>query len=221
MSTLHRARIVPAADPLPDELPDASAVPMATVHHSRRVLAAEALAHEAAEETLAAARAEAAAILAQAKAAATGALEEARAQARLEEASRVAALYLALKREDERRAERDLDRAVTLAIVLAERLLGAALERDPPLVMRLAEQALAEARGARSATILASPLDIDALPRHLEAAGVGPVVTLVRADPSLGRGSLRIVTNLGTLDAELHPQLERLARALRDTINRG
>jgi flagellar biosynthesis/type III secretory pathway protein FliH len=87
--------------------------------------------------------------------------------------------------------------------------------------MKLAEQALAEARGARSATILASPLDIDALTHHLEAAGIGPVVTLVRADPSLGRGSLRIVTNLGTLDAELHPQLERLARALRDTIDRG
>jgi flagellar biosynthesis/type III secretory pathway protein FliH len=40
----------------------------------------------------------------------------------------------------------------------------------------------------------------------------------IRADPLLSRGSLRIHTNLGNLDAQLTPQLERLAKALRDAL---
>ena len=50
---------------------------------------------------------------------------------------------------------------------------------------------------------------------------VGPAVIGaidIRVDPLLSRGSLRIHTNLGSLDAQLTPQLERLAKALRDAL---
>jgi flagellar biosynthesis/type III secretory pathway protein FliH len=164
-------------------------------------------AREMAEEIVRLARVDAAAV-------AAAAAEEAR-QA---EQAKAAGIFVALRVEDERRAERDLDRSISLAVLLAERLLGQALEQRPEHVAALARQALAEARGARRATIEAHPLDAEALQRHLVDVGLGDAVIEIRASDELGRGSLRVITNLGTLDAKLTPQLERLAKALRDAL---
>ena len=38
------------------------------------------------------------------------------------------------------------------------------------------------------------------------------------AEPSLPRGSLVVHTDLGTIDAQLRPQLDRLAKALREAM---
>jgi flagellar biosynthesis/type III secretory pathway protein FliH len=184
----------------------------------RRIAAEEARAREVAKELVARARAEAAAITVEARAAAEAHATSAAAEARAVEEARGAALYLRIKQEDEHRAERDLDRSIALAVVLAERLIGAALEHEPELVIQLARQALAEARGARRATIDASPLDAEPLRRHLVDAGFDSHAVDIRSDPAMPRGSLRISTNLGTLDARLSPQLERLAAALRDPL---
>ena len=62
-------------------------------------------------------------------------------------------------------------RIVQLATVLAERLLGEAIERDPARVVALARQALLEARGARRVLIEACPLDVETLTRHVEGIG--------------------------------------------------
>jgi len=79
-----------------------------------------------------------------------------------------------------------------------------------------------EARGATRAAIEASPLDADALRNHLVNLGLGQGLASgaleVKIDPQLSRGSLRVHTNLGTLDVQLTPQLERLAEALRDAL---
>jgi flagellar biosynthesis/type III secretory pathway protein FliH len=107
---------------------------------------------------------------------------------------------------------------MSLSVLLAERLLGHALELRPEHVAALARQALVEARGARRATIEAHPLDAEALQRHLVDVGTTDAVVEVRASAELTRGSLRVHTNLGTLDAKLTPQLERLAKALRDAL---
>jgi flagellar biosynthesis/type III secretory pathway protein FliH len=139
-------------------------------------------------------------------------------EARENEVAKLAASFLALRVEDERRAERDLDRAVSLARVLAERLLGEALESDPARVVALARQALAEARGVRRAVIEVSPLDAETLRRHVQDIGLAEGALDIKVDPLLSRGSLRIHTNLGSLDAQLTPQLERLAKALRDAL---
>jgi len=214
VSPLGRARVVPAASRAPDTSPP----PLLAPAHHRRVAAEELRARGAAAEILAQARAEAARLLEAATAEATDLARSAATEARQAGEARLAAGFVALRAEDERRAERDLDRAVALAVVLAERLLGAALAADPGVIAGLARQALAEARGARRAVIDASPLDADALQRHLVTLGLEPGAVEVRADHTLDRGSLRISTNLGTLDAQLRPQLDRLARALRDTL---
>jgi flagellar biosynthesis/type III secretory pathway protein FliH len=179
-------------------------------------------AHLLARRLLDDARGEAAAILAHAHESAEQVAASAAEEARKEEHTKLASLYLALRIEDERRQERDLDQAISLARVLAERLLGEALEADPTRIVALARQALVEARGATRAAIEASPLDADALRNHLVNLGLGQGLASgaleVKIDPQLSRGSLRVHTNLGTLDVQLTPQLERLAEALRDAL---
>jgi flagellar assembly protein FliH len=184
----------------------------------RRVPAAEVEAHLSAQRVLEDANREAEDIRRAARQEAASIAERAADEAQRTEHAKVAALYLALVSENERRAERDLDRSVALAVLLAERLLGQALEERPELVAGLARQALAEARGARRATIEANPLDAGALERHLVDVGMQQGAFDIRANPELSRGSLRVHTNLGTLDAKLTPQLERLAKALRDAL---
>jgi flagellar biosynthesis/type III secretory pathway protein FliH len=161
---------------------------------------------------------EAGAILDRAKTEAARAAADTVREARESEVARLAAMFLALRVEDERRAERDLDRAVGLARVLAERLLGEALESDPARVVALARQAMLEARGAKRAVIEASPLDAETLRSHVVDIGLAEGALEIKIDPSLSRGSLRVHTNLGSLDAQLTPQLERLAKALRDAL---
>jgi flagellar biosynthesis/type III secretory pathway protein FliH len=194
-------------------------VPEVVATDRRRRLAREALdAHLVAERMLDEARRESEAILARARESAEHIASSAAEEARHVEHARLAALYLALRVEDDRRQERDLDRAIDLARVLAERLLGEALESDPTRIVALARQALVEARGASRAVIEASPLDADALRSHLLELGLAASALEIRIDPQLSRGSLRVHTNLGTLDVQLTPQLERLAQALRDAL---
>ncbi len=149
---------------------------------------------------------------------ASEAATRAAAEARDAEQAKVAAHYLALRAAEERRVERDVDRTVELAVLLAERLLGRELDKDPELVAMLARQALAEARGARRARIECSPLDADVLRTHLATLGLPPDAVEIAPNSELSRGSLLLHTDLGTLDAKLAPQLDRLAAALRDVL---
>jgi flagellar biosynthesis/type III secretory pathway protein FliH len=142
-------------------------------------------------------------------------------EARALEHAKVAALYLALHAKDERRAELDIDRAIALAKLLAERLIGKEIEQDPDIVLALARQTLAEARGARRARIEAHPLDVDVLRAHLEALGLSAEAAEIAPAPELSRGSLVLHTDVGTIDAKLAPQLDRLAAALREALSDG
>jgi flagellar biosynthesis/type III secretory pathway protein FliH len=183
---------------------------------ARRVAREEAEAHERARKIVAQATAEADAVYARVREEASRRAAEAFVEARKNEQGKLAAAYLALRRAEEERATRDLDRAVALALLLAERLIGVGLELEPSRVAVLARQALAEARGARRVVIQANPLDADALKAHLSPAGLDVDVVEVQVDAGLARGDLRLHTDIGTLDAKLTPRLERLASALRD-----
>ena len=186
---------------------------------SRRRLAKEAVdASAVAKRLVEDARVEAEAIIVAARSEAAGLAVAAAEEARQAEVAKLAASFLALRAEDERRAERDLERSLALARVLAERLLGEALEADPARVLALARQALVEARGARRAVIEACPLDAETLKRPVEDIGFAEGALEIAIDTSLSRGSLRVHTNLGSLNAQLTPQLERLAEALRDAL---
>jgi flagellar assembly protein FliH/type III secretion protein L len=141
--------------------------------------------------------------------------EEARADA----VARLAAHALALEVRESKAEERQLDRIVELARLLAERLLGEALELDPTRVQALARQVLISARGARSITIAAHPRDIEALQQLKEEPMLKEASLRVEVDPNRERGSLRLATELGVLDADLAPQLTRLAQRLREILS--
>jgi len=206
-----RARLIPGATgrPLVAPRPSESLV--------RRVAREELEAKEAAARILLEARAQGERIVAEARARAESVAAQAAREAAEAEQAKLAATLLVLRAREEHAAEAELDRSVQLAAVLAERLLGESLRVDPQTVAKLARQALAEAQGARTVRIEAHPDDVLGLQQHLALLQIAQVASVV-PDATLQRGSLRLHTDLGTIDAQLRPQLERLARALRDAL---
>ncbi|MBN1611466.1 MAG: hypothetical protein JW940_32835 [Polyangiaceae bacterium] len=172
--------------------------------HARELLEA---AERKAEELVATATRESADIRARAE-----------AEGRADGAAALAAKAIAWAAHEARADERQLDRIVQVAELLAERLLGEALCLDPARVLALARQALTEARGARRITIVAHPDDAQALAMLLEGPVLRGAAVSIAADPQRKRGSLRLDTEIGSLDADLAPQLARLALRLREGI---
>ncbi len=142
----------------------------------------------------------------------------AEAEARAEASAKLAAHALSLAAHEAKADERALERTVSLARLLAERLLGASLAIAPEQVVGLAQQALAEARGARRLAIVAHPEDAKLLSQSLPSLGIAIDTVRVVPDGARQRGSLRIETDIGVLDADLAPQLDRLALRLRETL---
>ncbi|MCL2451230.1 MAG: flagellar assembly protein FliH [Polyangiaceae bacterium] len=188
---------------------------------ARRVLRERAHAMAEAERTLERARAQAAECFARAKEAAAGEIAAAALAARVEADAQGVARWLAVRREDQLRLARESDRIVSIAVAIAERLLGTALEIEPRRIAEIARVALAEAGGSRRAVIDAHPLDAAALKSGLRAglgAAHAEIHLEVREDPTLNRGDLRLHTDLGPIDARLATRFDRLAGALRDVI---
>ena len=210
MSRVTRARIVSKATGA-----KLAFAPRAAPRAAERITRAEIDGRESAARIIAAAKHDADAILADARTKAANVAQMAAREAAEAEQAKLGAQFLALRVREERATEAQLDRSVELASVLAERLLGEAVRLDPELVAKLARQALAEAQGARTVRIEAHPDDIAALERHTLEFGQ---VASITSDATLQRGNLRLHTDLGTIDAQLRPQLERLAAALRDAL---
>lgn len=213
--TLPRARVVRASD--------AATVapilaPAAGTQQRRRIAREEVEAHLAAERILAQAREEADALVARAREEAARETADAARAAGEEARASVVAEWATVLEKERAKLEHDVDRVITVAVALAERLLGAALELDPARIASLARGVVAEARGARRARVEAHPVDARALREHLAGAGLDPQAFDVREDESLARGALRLHTDLGVIDAQLAPRLERLAAALRDAL---
>lgn len=173
---------------------------------------------ERAQRLLASAEARAQRILSEAEQGAAELRLRAEAEARADAVAKLAARALSLREHESRADERALDRSVELARLLAERLLGESLRVAPEQVVALAKQALSEARGARRIVLLAHPEDAKILEHSLPALGLEPSTAAVRSDAGRARGNLRIETEIGVLDAELAPQLERLALKLRESL---
>jgi len=184
-------------------------------------VAPKALVDASAEATrlLAKARVEAQGLVAAAERRAADLKLLAEAEARAEASAKLAAHALSLATHEAKTDERGLERTVALARLLAERLLGASLAVAPEQVVTLAQQALAEARGARRLSIVAHPEDAQLLAQSLPSLGVPIDIVRVVSDGSRQRGSLRIETDIGVLDADLAPQLDRLALRLRETLS--
>jgi len=174
-----------------------------------------------AERVLSKARVEAQLLLESAERKAADLRLRAETEARADAAAKLAAHALSLASYEAKADERSLERSIDLARLLAERLLGASLAVAPEQVVALARQALSEARGARRLSIVAHPEDAKLLSDALPSLGVAPEIVRVSADGSRKRGSLRIETDIGVLDADLAPQLDRLALKLRESVLHG
>jgi flagellar assembly protein FliH/type III secretion protein L len=194
---------VPVSVPKRSDTQPASIVPSAVVD-----------AHERARAITQEAEARARQIVSSAEAECERLKAEARRTGRELALAELSAQALALARAEAALDERALARSTELSRLLAERLLGEALQLEPTRVVSLARAALAEARGARSVTIVAHPDDLPALERALHEGELERVTRLV-PNAERDRGSLRLETEIGVLDAELSVQLDRLVAALR------
>lgn len=161
-------------------------------------------AHQEADSILTAAKAERDRIVAQAR---REGLDEATAK--------LGAAWIAQRTRDASADRRAEERVIAVARVLAERLLGEALRLDPTTVVTLAREAMRQLRRADGIAIEAHPDDVELLRANLAALPVEPELVTITAVSSMTRGSVRILSNLGVLDAELAPQLDRLTDAIR------
>lgn len=216
--SLPRGRVLRARE-LPDELvPVESTV---TVNESargrvisRKVLEAE----QRARELLEAAQGRARELIETATHESADVRLRAEAEGRADGAAALAAKAVAWAAHEARADERQLDRVIELARLLAERLLGEALRLDPTRVVALARQALTEAKGARRISMVAHPEDAPMLEALLQEPNLRDAPVKVVLDPKRNRGSLRLDTDIGSLDADLAPQLARLALRLREGL---
>jgi flagellar biosynthesis/type III secretory pathway protein FliH len=188
---------------------------------ARLVKSALADASAMAFQTIAAAEERARVIVAEAEEAARAVREGARDEGRREGAAELAAAWVKLRTEEERKDERELDRTLELATAMAERLLGEALVLDPAKVVGIAKQALGSARQARRIALKAHPDDAEALRREIALIALEGAAIEIHVEPARSRGSLLLETDLGILDADLTIQLDRLARSLRDSLRSG
>jgi len=164
----------------------------------------------------ASARAEELLVEARAAASRAAATEATEARAALE--AEMTARWIALRAAEWRRFERETEAVVPIAVALAERLLGAALEADPARIAPLARVVIAEAQGTRRAVIDAHPADAATLAGLLTAEAIDLESLAIHPDEALARGELRLHTEMGTIDARYHPRIEQLASALRDAL---
>jgi type III secretion protein L len=110
-------------------------------------------------------------------------------------------------------AERDV---LTLAVKLAEKIIGREIERDPAALADIVAAALRHARQSEALTVRVNPADLPAVEAHrarLDPAGRARFLDLV-ADPRVGPGGCVIESESGTVDARLETQLRVLERAL-------
>ncbi|MFO0664942.1 MAG: FliH/SctL family protein [Polyangiaceae bacterium] len=163
------------------------------------------------------AREEAARIVREAQAAA----ERCRDDIREEELAKLVASHIALGRGHipaAKGSEDGADTWVTLAKLLAERLLGQELALDASKIRALAAPVLDKARGSREGTLWAHPADAPSLRALLSELGL--VAIVVRESEELVRGSLHLQTDVGEVDGRIETQLDRLGLALRDALLR-
>jgi len=209
---LRKARLVRAFEGSP------AAAAGSRSHLARKLARSQLEAYEAAEQIRGRAQQQAEQMLREARESAdalrTAAHEEGLAQGLAEATARC----VLLSKLESERDERALDRSVQVSRVLAERLLGAALQVDPSLVTQLATQVLSEVRGANRATLFVSPTDHPILTQQLDEQVQSAANVQLRVDDRLAPGDFRLSTDVGTLDASLGSRLQILCQKLRESL---
>jgi type III secretion system HrpE/YscL family protein len=106
----------------------------------------------------------------------------------------------------------------TLAVHIAEKILGRELLLDGATVVDVAREALKHVGEPRELVVRCAPEDLEALargkPRLVERCRAAQAVVF-RPDATVARGGCVVETELGLVDARLSTQLEAIERALR------
>lgn len=104
-----------------------------------------------------------------------------------------------------------------LAVKIAEKIIGQALEMDPELISEIVTQAIRTLRQQKNVTLRCNEDDYEVLKKHekgfLEHLGQGGTITLV-ADPKIRRGGCLVESEIGIVDARLDVQLKTLQKVL-------
>jgi flagellar assembly protein FliH len=135
-----------------------------------------------------------------------GASEISTAATALEEAARG---VCGLRDEVAETVERD---AIELALALAGKILSAALEVRPELVVDVVQGALRRISDRRRITVLVNPADLATVRAsigEITAQGSGVELCDLLADERVGAGSAVVRTAEGEVDASVPTQLER------------
>lgn len=134
------------------------------------------------------------------------------------EASAAAAAMLAVASAKRDRALAEAEREViTLAVAVARRVVGEAVDRDPRLVEAFAAEAIERARGSSRLRVAVSPEDAPSL-RELASAQRVPIA--VEPDASLARGDCVVHGDIGTVDARIGTKLSSFLEALLRELDR-
>ncbi len=167
---------------------------------------------------LGAARAEAEQIRADADAVRAEAMDQGLEAGRAAGLAEMAAWMAAARADEERRLETARPLALTLAIKIAERVIGHGVTVAPELMADIVGEALASCRSRGGAVTVR--LHSDDLPAvaarqgQLAAKAPGASAIALVADDSVGRHGCVIETAHGRVDARLESQLAALERAL-------
>jgi len=106
-------------------------------------------------------------------------------------------------------------RAVELAILIAERILGSALAVQPELVFNVVAGALRRALTRDRLAVDVNPADIDIVRTWLATNSSDGATIEVHAERRVAPGGCVVRTSEGEIDAQFSVQLERAGEVLR------
>jgi flagellar assembly protein FliH len=152
---------------------------------------------------------------------------EGHAQARVEVQACVDSLSAAIAGVQEVReqiAETVEAEAIELALALAAKIVGGALQARPQLVVRVLAGALRRVSGQRGITVLLNPADYEHVRASLEIlqAQAGAIeLSDLQPDQRIAAGGVVVRTGEGEVDARVETQLERAGEAIALELSGG
>jgi type III secretion protein L len=174
-------------------------------------------AHQRAKDLIEAAEQQAAELVGQAEAERDEVLGETREQGRQEGLAQATEVLLRARQEAAAIVARSEEELVRLALLVAEKIIGRALDLDPNLVLDIAAEAIESVRQQRELVLRVCPEDAARLrnsrKKLMDLLGRTKDIA-VREDPEVERGGCIIETENGTVDAQLSTQLRMLEIAL-------
>jgi type III secretion system HrpE/YscL family protein len=174
-------------------------------------------AHQKAKEIVETAERQAAALIDKAKQERDATVAAAREMGRQEVLAQSTEIILKAKQQASTIIETAEQEIVKLALVVAERIVGKALQTDPDVALHIAAQAIESVRHQKELVLRVNPEDAQLMrnsrKKLMDILGRTKDIA-VREDPEVERGGCVIETENGTVDAQLKTQLQMLELAL-------